>query len=270
MMKIKANIKIVLVSFLMGIWILVPASTVMAQEAVKYCCSNQVYAAFSKEHIEAFTKVTGVKVDIKTASSGCCVYNLGRGYCDIASTARKMYRRHEDYGYREFAFCKDLIAVIARKECGVDSLTEAQLQDIFGGVITNWQEVGGADLPVMIIVPSKDTAAHKNFRRQVMKHQDIEHDFMAYDSTMVIEAVKNFPCGAVSFISQGAAVHHKELNILKINGLSPTAEGYPYYQIFYLITKREPEGNLKKFIDFVYSGEGAKIINKNGMIPLSE
>lgn len=261
--------KIVFITLLLGAWILVPASTVLAQEVVKYSCSNQVYAAFSKEQVEAFTKSTGIEVDVKTASSGSCLYNLGRGFCDIASTARKLYRRHEVYGYKEFPFCKDPIAVIARKECGVDSLTAEQLQDIFAGVITNWKEVGGADLPVMIIVPGEDTAAHKNFRRQVMKRQDIAHDFMAYNSTMVIEAVKYFPCGAVSFISKGAAVQHKELKILEIDGLSPTAEDYPYYQIFYFITKKEPEENLKKFIDFAYSVEGAKIIRKNGMIPLS-
>ncbi len=268
-MKRVGIFKIVLIASLLGSWILVPASTVMAQEVVKYCCSNQVYAAFSQEHIEMFTKATGIKVDVKTASSGSCLYYLGRGFCDIASTARKLYHRHELYGYKEFPFSKDPIAVIARKECGVDSLTAEQLQDIFAGGITNWREVGGADLPVMIIVPDEDTAAHKNFRRQVMKQKDIAHDFMAYNSTMVIEAVKHFPCGAVSFISQGAAVHHKELTTLKIEGLSPTAEAYPYYQIFYLITKKEPEGNLKKFIEYTYSEEGAKVIRNNGMVPIS-
>ena len=258
-----------LVCLLSGVFILVPASVAAAQEVLKYSCSNQVYAAFSKEQIETLYQDYRIQVDVKTASSDSSFNNLGRGFCDIASTARKLHHRHDVYGYKEFPFCKDPIAVIARKECGVDSLTEEQLQDIFAGVITNWKEVGGADLPVMIIVPGDDTAAHKNFRRQVMKHKDIEHDFMAYDSTMVIEAVKHFPCGAVSFISQGAAMHHKELKTLKIEGLSPSAEDYPYYQTFYFITKKEPEGNLKKFIDFAYSEEGAKIIRKNGMMPIS-
>ena len=69
--------KIVLISLLLGAWVLVPASTVMAQEVVKYSCSNQVYAAFAKEHIESFTKATGVEVEVKTASSGSCLYSLG-------------------------------------------------------------------------------------------------------------------------------------------------------------------------------------------------
>jgi phosphate transport system substrate-binding protein len=267
-MKRMGILKIFVISVLLGAWVLVPASAVIAQDVVKYSCSNQVYAAVSKDHIEAFTKASGVEVEVKTASSGSCLNNLGRGFSNIASTARQLYDRHEVYGYRQFPFCKDPIAVIARKECGVDNLTEEQLQDIFAGAITNWKEVGGADLPVMIIVPGMDTAAHKNFRRQVMKRMDIEHDFMAYDSTMVIEAVKYFPCGAVSFISRGAAVQHKEIKILKIEGRSTTDEDYPYYQLFYFVTRGDPEENVKKFIDFAYSAEGASIIRKNGMVPI--
>ena len=121
----------------------------------------------------------------------------------------------------------------------------------------------------MIVAPGNDTAAHKNFRRQVMKRKDIAHDFMAYDSTMVIEAVKHFPCGTVSFISQGAAMHHKDIKTIKIDGLSPNDEDYPYFQVFYFITKKEPDGNLKKFIEFAYSEEGKKIIRTNGMVPIS-
>jgi len=261
--------KILFIALLLEAWVLVPASTVKAGEVVKYSCSNQVYAAFSKEHIEVFTKVTGVKVDVKTASSGSCLYNLGRGFCDIASTTRQLYRRHEAYGYREFLFCKDPIAVIARNECGVQGLSQEELQDIFAGDIKNWNEVGGADLQILVIVPGGNTAAHKNFRRQVMKRKDIAHDFMAYDATMVIEAVKYFPCGSVSFISQGAAVQHKELTILQIDGRSPTDRDYPYYQEFNYVTKGQPIGNVKKFIDFTFSGEGKKIIEQHGMIPVS-
>ena len=179
-MKFKATIINVSVSLVLGACLLVPVSVFAAQEILKYNCSNQVYAAFSKEQIEAFQKTTGFGVDVKTASSGSCFASLGRGYCDVASTTRKLYHRHDIYGYKEFPFCKDPIAVIARKECGVDSLTEEQLQDLFAGAITNWQEVGGADLPVMIVVPGDDTAANKNFRRQVMKHKDIEHDFIIF------------------------------------------------------------------------------------------
>jgi phosphate transport system substrate-binding protein len=248
---------------------LVSASAVTSQDMLRYCCSNQVYAAFSKEHVESFTEISGIKVDLKTASSASCVYSLGRGFWDIASSARKLYRRHESYGYSEFAFCKDPIAVIAKEGCGVENLTEEQLEDIFAGDITNWKEVGGVDSPIMVVAPDRGSAAFKNFSRQVMKNKEIEYEFMAYTSTMVIEAIKYFPCGSISFISRGAAFQHPEIKLIKVNGRSPRDDNYPYHQIFYYVTKGAPTGSIKSLIDYTYSEEGARIIQKHGMIPIA-
>jgi ABC-type phosphate transport system substrate-binding protein len=130
---------------------------------------NMVDAAFAKEKIEAFTQATGIKVDVETAASGSCTYRLITGSCDIASSARKLYRRHAVYGYTETAFCKDPIAVIARTECGVKGLSQEELQDIFAGDIKNWKEVGGADLPILVIVLGTKTAAHKNFPAKIIR-----------------------------------------------------------------------------------------------------
>ena len=248
--------------------VILPDRVVNAQDLLKYSCSNQIFNAFEMDKLGAFTKTTGIKVDVHTASSFSSLYRLMNGYSDIASTARGLYRRHQDYGFTQIPFTRDPLAVIAHKGCGVENVTSKQLQDIFSGDITNWKELGGPNLPITIIVPGKDTAANKNFRRQVMKHKEIKHDFMAYDSTMVIEAVKHFPCGTISFISQGAALHHKEIITIKIDGLYPADKNYPYYQIFYYIIRGEPTGQVKKFIDFTFSEKGAEIMKRNGMVPI--
>ena len=246
-----------------------PGSEAIAADGFKYNCSNQVYSAFSKDQIKAFTETTGVKVDVRTASSGSCMYALGMGYCDIASMARAIYHKREGYGFVQIPFCRDPLVVIANKECGLENLTEEQLQDIFSGDVTNWKEVGGADLPIRVIVPGEKTAANKNFRRQVMKHKDIESDFVAHNSVTVIEAVKYFPCGTVSFISQGAALNEEAITTIKINGLSPQDKDYPYYQIFYYVTKGEPAGSVKQFVDFTFSEKGIALIKAHGMLPIA-
>jgi phosphate transport system substrate-binding protein len=249
---------------------MIAGSLVHAKEILRYTGSNQVYHAYDKEVIAEFTKATGIEIDVNTASSGAAVYRLMNGYTDIASTARELYRRHEDYGFSQIAFCKDPLAVITKSDCGVENLTESQLQDIFSGEISNWKEVGGADVPVLVIVPGTETAANKNFRRQVMKHTEIDYDFMTYDSTMAIEAVKYFPCGAISFIAQGDVEHEAGIVTVKINGMSPHDPAYPYFQIFYYVTKGKPDGAVKAFIDFSLSEKGKSILRKNGMIPFSK
>ena len=251
-------------------WHMIPGSQAYGKEVLRYTGSNQVYHAYDKEMIMEFTKETGIEVDVNTASSGAAVYRLMNGYADVASTARELYRRHEDYGFSQFAFCKDPLAVITKAGCGVENLTVDELQDIFSGEISNWKEVGGDDVPILVIVPGTETAANKNFRRQVMKHTEIDYDFMTYDSTMAIEAVKYFPCGAISFIAQGAVEHEKGIVTLKVNGLYPHDPAYPYFQIFYYVTKGKPEGAVKAFIDFSLSDKGKELMRKNGMIPLTK
>lgn len=229
---------------------------------------NQIYSAFEKEKNEAFTRKNGIKVQVYTAPSPVCISFLMTDLCDIASSARLLYRRLHVYGITQIPICKDPLAVITKKGCRVDNLSEKQVQDIFSGDITNWKELGGADLPIRVIVPADETAVNKNFRRHFMKHKEIEYDFMTYESTMALEAVKYFPCGSISFISQGAALHYKDIKAIKINGFSPTDEKYPYYQIFYYITRGKPAGHVKEFIDFTFSSSGTEIVIKNGMMPI--
>ena len=268
-MKKTTIIRSALVGVLLMGSVIISVRAVNAQGLLKYNCSNQVYNAFEMDNLEAFTNATGIEVDVRTASSGSCIYGFMNGNSDIASIARKLYRRHQVFGYIQLPFARDPLTVIAHKRCGIKNVTSEQLQGIFSGEITNWQELGGSDLPITIIVPGKDSAANKNFRRQVMKHTEIKYDFMAFDSTMVIQAVKHFPCGSISFISHGAVLDHKEIVTIKVDGYKPTDKEYPYYQVFYYILRGEPTGIVKKFVDFTFSEQSAQIMRNNGMVPIT-
>lgn len=235
---------------------------------VRFSCSNQVYEAFGKEMVDAFNASTGIGVSAYRASSEASLNRLMHGYADIAATARKPRPSHADYGYHQVAFCKDPLGIIVKKECGVSNLSQEQLENIFAGEIINWKEVGGADLPIAIIVPDKSTAAYTNFQRQVMRHREIKEDFVTKNSTMVLQAVSYFPCGTISFISRGAAVHYPEIMALSIDGKSPQSPDYPFYQEFFFVTKGEPSGAVKQFIDFSFTEDSKKLILKNGMVPL--
>ena len=266
----KKAIWVTFISFtvLLSVWGAIPEAAAIGDHPLRIYCSNQVYQAFGREQMEAFSNSQKIETIIKTASSGSCVNALMRGYCDIAITARSLYRRHADYGFAQVPFCRDPLAVIVNSQCDVDNLTDKQLQNIFSGEIKNWNQVDNPDLEVVVIAPRKDTAANKNFRRQIMRHKEIEPNFEAYDATMAIAAVAHFPCGAISFISGGAAAHEKAVKVVSINGMSPADPNYPYYQIFYYVTRSEQSDVTRMFIDFGFSSVSKKIIRNYGMIPL--
>jgi phosphate transport system substrate-binding protein len=274
-MKLRYSYLIGLCSLLLSVFVLMTSGSPLAQEVLRYSCSAQVYEAFENERLDAFTKKTGIKVELSVFPSYKAFFRLMNGHSDIASMACDLYRRHREAGFVETLFCKDPMAIIVNARCPITNLTETQLRDIFGGTIINWKEVGGPDRPIIVILPGEETAAHRNFGRKVMLGGEMVFDVMTAKSTMVIEATRCFP-DSISFIAHGAARYcremikkcQEEIKISKIRGLSPGDPDYPYYQVFSFVTKGRPTGVTEKFIDFAFSEEAKRMCVNRGCIPL--
>jgi phosphate transport system substrate-binding protein len=122
----------------------------------------------------------------------------------------------------------------------------------------------------VVIVPSEQTAAYKNFHLDIMGGKEIVFDIMTTKSTMVIDTTRRIP-GSISFTSQGAArLVTRGLSKLKINGLSVDDKDYPYSQRFSFVTRGLPTGAAKQYIEFSLSQEGKDIMKKKGMVPYTE
>ncbi len=246
--------------------LIVPMTVAADGQGLRYSSSAQVYEAFENSRLKTFTQDTGITIDLFVSSSQSCVYRLLQGMTDVASSVRPLSQREKDFGLEAIPFAKDPLAVITHKSTPVDALTTEQLQQVFSGGVANWKEVGGPDLAVTLVVPGEDTGANKNFRRQVMHHQEIRYDYLAYTSTRVLEAIESLPPGAVSFISRGAQITHPKVKVLSIDGKKPGDADYPYYQMFYLVTKGAPAGTVKTFVDFITSDKGKALILERGML----
>lgn len=266
-MRMKSTFAFMVIAAFMVSWAFLPDSGVDAQEKLRFSCSAQVYEAFERECLQAFTKQTGIEVDLYIASSSSSVNRLMYGISDIASTARGLHYPLVESGYVETPFCRDPIAIIVNEKCPVNNISEEQLGEIFAGHYTHWRDVGGPDEPIIVVIPGKNTAAFDNFTSQVMKRKDIKYDFLSYKSTGVLDIVERFPF-AISFAAQGAAAKHEGIKMLKINGLAPMAKGYPFYQEFSFVTKGKPSGYAKALVDFAFSHEAKELISKKGMVPL--
>lgn len=267
-MRMRSTIVSTVIGTILLSWILMPGSTAIAQEKMRYSCSAQVFEAFEKERLDAFTRETGIEVDLFVASSSSSVNRLMYGYSDIASTAQGLRYPEKESGYLETPFCKAPLAIIVNEACPLSNLSEAQLKGVFSGDLDNWKQVGGPDQPVIVVMPAKNTAAYQNMERMIMKRKSVKYDLMTYKSTMVIEAVKRFP-GSISFAALGALANVKGVKTIRIDGMSPKDGTYPFYQIFSFVTKGEPFGLARAFVGFAFTAEGKAIIEKRGMIPIS-
>lgn len=147
---------------------------------------------------------------------------------------------------------RDNIVPIVHRDNPISSLTWAQLKDIHTGKITNWKEVGGPDMRIMVITSHVGSATRAVFQEEVMgKAEYVASMKQVHSTRREIEEVGNFK-GAIGAVSEGFfAQNPGKTKAVKTARISrPLA----------LITIGEPRGDAKKLIDFFLSPAGREHI----------
>ena len=232
---------------------LFPGQTALAQTADSLMVSSSAQVAevlINADIMKAFADKTGIKVELESTSSDAAVGRLASEVSDMALIAQRLEYRYKDQGLVEKPFLKDALVFITNAQTKTESLTEQQIRDMFAGTITEWKQVGEQDGPVVVVIPAKDTALYRNFTRMVMEGQDVRWDFMTARSTAVVDAARRI-VGAISFVNQSATQGKPQAKVIKVDNLSYSDQSYPYIQVFSIVTKGEPSGSVKAFVDFL-------------------
>jgi phosphate transport system substrate-binding protein len=163
-------------------------------------------------------------------------------------------------------------AVVTNPSVTVKNLTKKQLQDIFGGKVANWKDVGGADQKVVVINRPRSSGTRAVFTKTVMDGTPVSESGLTEDATgTVVSVVKQTP-GAISYAAF-SGTRGQGVNELSIDGMAPTDENivsgkYPIWSYEHMFTNGPPAGDAAKFIEFVQ--KSADLAKKNGFIALSD
>jgi len=154
----------------------------------------------------------------------------------------------------------------------VKSLTIQQLQDIFSGKITNWREVGGKNNPIRVLVREEGDSSRSVIERTIESFKDIklsEHSKMVYHDYEMVELFDKYPT-AIGYLTNSSV--NSNIHPISIDGIAPTLENvsqgrYPLvceYAFVYKVSRLNDQAG--KFLDFVFSNQGKKILESNRVI----
>jgi phosphate transport system substrate-binding protein len=161
---------------------------------------------------------------------------------------KKGYQIPDKGAYKYRVIGKDLIQVIAHKDVGVKELSKDQLKGLFSGKIANWKEVGGPDLPIVVVFGTKIPGTQSVFQKQAMDGEPYAQKFQeATNAPDVKEKVKATP-GAVGLAP--VTLIDDSVGVPKIPEM-----GRPIT----LITKGEPSPTVVKMLDYL-RGPGKKYL----------
>ncbi|MGD8397818.1 MAG: PstS family phosphate ABC transporter substrate-binding protein, partial [Anaerolineae bacterium] len=116
-----------------------------------------------------------VQIAVTGGGSGTGIAALINGTVDMANASRQIKpeerERAEANGVDpvEHVVAGDAIAIIVHPSNPVDRLTIPELSDMFSGKITNWQQVGGEDRPIVLLSRESNSGTHVFFLENVLR-----------------------------------------------------------------------------------------------------
>ena len=91
--------------------------------------------------VEAYEKVSEVKVELQVTDSSTGMENATSGSYDIGMASREVKDSEKEKGLVPVVIAKDGIAIVVNKNNTVNEITSEQIKNIYTGSVTGWSEV---------------------------------------------------------------------------------------------------------------------------------
>lgn len=214
-----------------------------------------------------------VKVTYNPTGSGAGIQAVQEGRCDIGLSSRNL-KDEEKADLSETVVAIDGIAVIVNPENPVADLTVEQIAQVYTGEITNWQEVGGDDSPIVRIGREAASGTRDGFESITGTSDSCKYAQELTSTGDVVQTVSSNP-NAIGYASL-ASVSDK-VQTISVEGVMPSDEtilsgDYKIQRNFVLVTKKDKEltDSAKDFFDFCMSTDADEYIKKAGAVPVAK
>ncbi|GGC86490.1 phosphate ABC transporter substrate-binding protein PstS [Enterococcus wangshanyuanii] len=164
------------------------------------------------------------------------------------------------------------ITPIVNKNVGVSDISLENLRKIFLGEIKNWKEVGGKDIPIVMLNRAAGSGTRATFEKWVLDGKTAIQAQEQDSSGMVRSIIADTP-GAISYTAFSYV--NDEVNTLSIDGVKPTDENvttnkWIIWSYEHMYTLGTPKQLTEEFLAFMLSDDvQEKIIGQLGYIPVS-
>lgn len=190
----------------------------------------------------------------------------------------------------------DSIAVAVHPSLNISGLTFEQLQKIYAGEISNWRELGGADLPITPYAPPASAGEVVDFiERQIQNIKVGSNVRFVPTATQALDRLAN-DLGGIYYGSMATIIAQCNVKPLSLESesemvapyqppLVPASEcpqkrnqlniealrtaQYPLTHYLYVVFRQNDDSEIgRAYANFLLTPQGQKLISEAGFIPL--
>ncbi|CAN1212521.1 Phosphate ABC transporter substrate-binding protein, PhoT family [Tumidithrix helvetica PCC 7403] len=206
------------------------------------------------------------------------IQNLMNDSAAIAASSRPLKASEAQAGIQLIPIAKDAVAIVV----GINNpfkgnLTLPQVRDIYTGKITNWSEVGGANIPIKVINRATTSGTRDFFQDVVLKGQPFASDssnFITWPQDETTAILRVIGDNGISYATVSQVEKQEIVRIVSIDGVTPTdataikTNKYPISRNLFLVVRKQTSPAVKQFIDLTLSPQGQQIIQSLGFTPV--
>jgi phosphate transport system substrate-binding protein len=230
-----------------------------------------------------------VRISVTGGGSGTGIAALINNTVDIANASRAMKPEEIEQAKSsgvdpvEFVIARDAIAVIINHDNPVERLTLQQISDIYSGKISNWNQVGGEDRPIVRLSRETNSGTHVYFLENVLRLGQKDNKTLFAPETLLLPSSE----GITSEIRQNPnAIGYDGLGYVteevKVVAVAPEADAeyifpsaetvnskaYPIARDLYMYTAGDPEGEVAAYMEWIFSDDAQQIVRELGFVPI--
>jgi phosphate transport system substrate-binding protein len=236
----------------------------------------------AQETAEAYMKQNpSARVTVTGGGTGVGLSALLDGTTDIAMASRPVKFKEKmlakSYGKElvETTIAYDALAVVVNPSNSVSKLTRTQLEDIFTGRVTNWKQLGGDDLRIVVYLRETSSGTYEFFKESVLENQNYMAGALSMPATGAIIQSVSQTKGAIGYV--GLAYLSPRVKALHISydgshyavasAENAKNKTYPIVRPLFYYYEKKSASKVKPLLDYILS-TGQAIIKKGGYIPV--
>lgn len=244
-------------------------------EALEISGSTSV-APLMEKLVGSYKEKNDVTINTNADGSSAGIKAASEGISNIGMSSRELKDDETKLGLENNVIALDAIGVVTSKSNKVSNLTIEQLKKIYSGQIKNWKDLGGADLPIVVISREDGSGTRSAFEEIAGLLNDDETSMVDKANPVIVNStgavIENVAQkeGAIGYLSLGSI--DDKVKLLSVNSVIPSEETvknkkYLLSRNFNLVTK-DANDATKKFVDFILSDEGQKIVKAEGYVSI--
>ncbi|WP_394327608.1 phosphate ABC transporter substrate-binding protein [Paenibacillus macquariensis] len=152
-------------------------------------------------------------------------------------------------------------ATVVNNNVKVTDLSTDQLKGIYSGKITNWKDVGGDNADIVVITRAFGSGTRVNYQSKALSGGDItkkEKNYKEVGSSGDMKTAVATTPNSIGYIDLVYVT--SDLKAVKFNGVAASTDNvingsYKIWAYGYYMTKGQPTGATKAFIEYVQSSK---------------